>query len=453
MCKPALLCALALAAGVSAPAATPTPLAIRNARVVPVSGPAIAKATVVVRDGLITDVGENAAIPPGAWIIEGDGLTVYPGLIDALDNAGITDPNALPAAPAVRRPGAGPPVAAAAPPARGPEDRPATTSWLRAADLVKPSDPRVGSLRNFGFTTAVSFPMRGIFAGQGAVIELAGDNSGEMVVSTPAAEYLTLATGGFASYPGSLMGVIAYIRQVYLDAGHDRAVAAAYAQNRLGVKRPAYDRALEGVLEPPRILLPAQRKVEMERMIRFANELHQKLVLYGMSEAYRAAPEIKAAGVPVLVSLKWPEKPRDSNPNAYETLRVLQLRDKAPSSPAALAKAGVRFAFYSDGLTNATEIKRALRRALDAGLSEDDALRAMTLAPAEIYGVADRLGTIEKGKIANLVVTKGDLFGDKTEVKFIIVDGRKFEPEPEPEPPGGPPGSASRPMSIEEAAQ
>ncbi len=334
MCKPALLCALALAAGVSGPAATPTPLAIRNARVIPVSGPAIARATVVVRDGLIVDVGENAAIPPGAWIIEGDGLTVYPGLIDALDNAGITDPNALPAAPAPRRPGAGPPAAAAAaPPAQGPEDRPATTSWLRAADLVKPSDPRVAALRNFGFTTAVSFPMRGIFAGQGAVIELAGDNAGEMIVSTPAAEYLTLASAGFASYPGSLMGVIAYIRQVYLDAGHDRAVAAAYAQTHVGMKRPAYDRALEGVLEPPRILLPAHRKVEMERMIRFANELHQTAVLYGMDEAYRAAPELKAAGVPVLVSLKWPEKPRDSNPNAYETLRVLEVRDRAPSSP------------------------------------------------------------------------------------------------------------------------
>ncbi len=450
MCKLALLCALALAARVAGPAATPTPLAIRNARVIPVGGPAIARATVVVRDGLIVDVGENAAIPPGAWIIEGDGLTVYPGLIDALDNAGITDPNALPAAPAPRRPGAGPPAtAAAAPPAQGPEDRPATTSWLRAADLVKPSDPRIAALRNFGFTTAVSFPMRGIFAGQGAVIELAGENAGEMIVSTPAGEYLTLASAGFASYPGSLMGVIAYIRQVYLDAGHDRAVAAAYAQSHVGMKRPAYDRALEGVLEPPRILLPAHRKVEMERMIRFAAELHQPAVLYGMDEAYRAVPELKTAGVPVLVSLKWPEKPRDSNPNAYETLRVLEVRDKAPSSPAALAKAGVPFAFYSDGLTNAAEIKRAVRRALDAGLSQDDALRAMTLAPAQIYGVSDRLGTIEKGKIANLLVTKGDLFGDKTEVKYIIVDGKKFEPEPEPEPPGAGP----RPAMPEEATR
>lgn len=449
MCKPALLCALALAAGVRAPAGTPALLAIRNARVFPVSRPPLAKATVVVRDGLILDVGENAAIPPGAWIIDGDGLTVYPGLIDALDSAGISDPNALPAAPAARRPGPGAPVAmaAAAPPAQGPEDRPATTSWLRAADLVKPSGQGVVSLRNFGFTTAVSFPMRGIFAGQGAVIELGGDNPGEMIVSTPAAEYLTLASAGFASYPGSLMGVIAYIRQVYLDAAHDRAVAAAYERNHIGMKRPAYDRALEGVLEPSRILLPAQRKVEMERMIRFAGELHQTPVLYGMNEAYRAAPELKAAGVPVLVSLKWPERPRESNPNGYETLRVLELRDKAPSSAAALAKAGVPFAFYSDGLTNAAEIKRAIRRALDAGLSADDALRAMTLAPAQIYGVADRLGTIEKGKIANLLVTKGDLFADKTEVKFIIVDGRKFEPEPEPEPPGG----AARPTAAEEA--
>lgn len=416
-------------------AGVPSLIAIRGAHVVPVSGPEMAQATVVVRDGVIEAVGANVAIPQGAWVIDGKGLTVYPGFVDALDDAGI--PAARPAAPAGPRPGTGAPAAPSAPPARGPEDRPSTESWLRAADLVQPDGPHVHELRSAGFTTAVSFPMQGIFAGQGAVIDLGGERGGDMVVETPAGEYITTGTHGFGSYPGSLMGVIAYIRQLYLDAGYYKTVRAAYDQHQAGVPRPAYDRAIEGVLEPPRILLPAGRLVEIDRMMRFGKELGQKTVLYGMAEGYRAGDLLKTANVPVLVNVNWPEAPRDGDPNAYVTLRTLEVRQNAPSTAAVLNKAGVRFAFYSGGLTRRTALVKAMRRALDAGLSRADAVRAMTLAPAEIYGVADRLGTIEKGKIANLTVTDGDWFEEKTKVKFVLVDGKKYEPEPEMPPPAG----------------
>lgn len=444
---------IAALAALSAPALraeVPSLIAIRNARVVTVSGPVLPRATVVLRGGLIDDVGESVTIPPGAWIVDGDGLTVYPGLVDALDSVGITDPSALESSPQPRR-GAGPAQPAFGTPtaARGPEDRPSTTSWLRAADLVKPDDPRVASLRSAGFTSAVSFPMRGIVAGQGAVIDLAGERGGDMVVATPAGQFFTVRTQGFVSYPGSLMGVIAYIRQLYLDAAYARTVSAMYASSHSGMKRPPYDRALEGLIDSPRILLPADRRVEIDRMIRFGKELAQPTVLYGMQEGYRSADLLKAAGAPVLVNLKWPAAPRDGDPNAYVTLNTLVLRDKAPATPAALEKAGVPFAFYTGGLTAPREIKAAVRRALDNGLSPEAALRAMTLEPARIYGVADRLGSIDKGKIANLVVTKGDLFGEKSEIKFILVDGQKFEPEPESDsPPGAPPARGSMTAEV-----
>ncbi len=420
---------------VLASAGVPSLIAIRNAHVVPVSGPEMAQATVVVRGGLIEDIGPSAAIPTGAWIVEGKGLTVYPGFLDALDDAGIAEAPARPNSMAVPRPGA--PAAPPAPPARGPDDRPLIESWLRAADLVRPDGPHVGELRSVGFTSAVSFPVRGFFAGQGAVIDLAGERPGDMVVATPVGQYITLRGQGFANYPGSLMGVIAYIRQLYLDAGYYQTVHAAYEQHQPGVPRPPYDRAIEGVLESPRILLPAARLVEMDRMIRFGKELDQKTVLYGMEEGYRAGDLLKAAGVPVLINLHWPEAPREGDPDAYVTLQTLEVREKAPSSAAVLQKAGVPFAFYSGGLTTRLALVRAARRAIDAGLSRADALRAMTLTPAEIYGVADRMGTIEKGKIANLLVTDGDWFEEKTKVKFVLVDGRKFEPALEA-PPAGP---------------
>jgi len=113
-------------------------------------------------------------------------------------------------------------------------------------------------------------------------------------------------------------------------------------------------------------------------------------------------------------------------------MRTLETRDKAPSAAAVLQKAGVKFAFYSDGLDAPRDLQSAVKKALDSGLSREDALRALTLSPAEIFKVADRLGSIEKGKIGNLVVTRGEIFDDRTKVEMILVDGRKYTPTPEP---------------------
>jgi hypothetical protein len=438
------LLASLLFAAACACAAEPSAIAIRNARIVLVSGPTLASATVVVRDGVIQAVGDNVAVPPGAWIIEGKDLTVYPGLIDALSTFGL--PDMVPLTPPTARPAAAaPPAAPGTPatttPARGPEDRPLTSSWLNAADLLRPTDNRIERFRSAGFTTAVSFPNKGIFAGQGAVIDLGGEKPGQMVVAAPAGQYATLTTGGFVSYPGSLLGVFAYIRQIYLDAQHYKAEQTAYAANPRGKARPQYDRALEGILESHRLLLPAERAVEIDRMIRFSRELRTPVVLYGGHEGYRCAGEVKSSGLPVLVSLKWPEKKKDADPEEIDSYRTLEVRDRAASTPAEFAKARVKFAFYSDGVDNPRDVMANVRKAIAAGLSEDDALRALTLSPAEIFGVADRLGSIEKGKIANLVVTKGGLFQEKPQVQFVLVDGVKFEPVPEPPPAAAPPAA------------
>jgi len=171
-------------------------------------------------------------------------------------------------------------------------------------------------------------------------------------------------------------------------------------------------------------------------------------VLYGGHEAHRVAALLKKSGVPVLVSLRWPERSRDADHEQVESLRVLEFREMAPSTPAALAREGVRFAFYADGLWSQRELVRAVRRALEAGLSQADAVRAFTLSAAEIYGVADRLGSIEKGKIANLIVTDGELFQEKTRVKYVFIDGRKYEPLPE-----APPEEGGRAEPSEEVVQ
>ena len=448
-----LVTALLLCCGLALAQSHPA-VAIRNAKIVTVSGPVINKGTVVVRNGLIEAVGENVAVPADAMLVEGEGLTVYPGLIDALSTwAQPGAPAAAPTAAAGRGGrGAAPspttattaaPVTTPAPlPARGPEDRPQTTSWVKIADELSPTDRRIESARSAGFTTAVTFPTRGIFGGQGAVVDLiTAEKAGEMVISSPVGQYISIGAGrGFGGgFPSSLMGYIAYVRQIYLDAEHYKLVKDAYAKNPNGMQRPEYDRALEGLLDSPRILLPANRLVEIDRMLHFAPELKQPFILYGGRETYRpeAAALLKKANIPMLLSMKWPEKTRDADPDDVDSMRTLETRDKAPSAASVLQKAGVKFAFYSDGLDAPRDLQSAVKKALDAGLSREDALRALTLSPAEIFKVSDRVGSIDKGKIGNLVVTRGEIFDDRTKVEMIFVDGRKYTPAADAAPTGG----------------
>ena len=430
-------------------------MAIRNAKIVTVSGSVMAKGTVVVRNGLILDVGENVTIPADAVVVDGEGMTVYPGFFDALSTWG------MPGAASTAGRGGGRGVTTgsaaaltpAAPPARGPEDRPSTTSWIKAADEIQPGDKRIETARNAGFTTAAVWPTRGFFGGQGSLIDLlAAEKVSSMVLVPSLGQYISVTRAGGGGgmgggFPGSLMGAIAYVRQIYLDADHYKQVKAAYEKSPRGMERPEYDRALEGVLESKRILLPANRWVEVDRMIHFAAELKQPAIYYGLREGFedRSVKYLKDANATVLVSLKWPEAPRDEDPAQDDPYRQLVIREKAPTTPAVLKKAGIKFALYSDGLDAPRDLQRAVKKAIDNGLSREDALRALTLSPAEIYGVADRLGSIEKGKIANLVVTKGEIFDDRTKIEFVLVDGNKYVPAPEPPPAGRGGGAATTP--------
>lgn len=431
VCLIALLLLFCAAPPLFAQGGEPQYFAIRGAKVVPVAGPPIENATVVISRGIITAVGNDVAIPPEAWVIEGKGLTVYPGLVDSFTDVGI--PSAAPASGegGPRRPQES---------SRGPQDRPGSTPWRSAADEVSLSDKRIETWRAAGFTTVVSAPKGGFFPGQAAVLDLGGERAGDLVVKSPVAIPVSLQiSGGFGSgFPDSLMGGLAYVHQVWLDTDWSTKAQAIYEKNPRGAERPRYDRteaALADALEDHAlVLIPANNSVQLRRALELVDRWNVKGVLYGGQMAYEVAPEIAAKKLHVLVNLKWPEGEKDADPEDKPSLRTLQFRDRAPSSPGALAKAGVKFAFYSGGITTPKDIVKAAKKSIDAGLAPDAALRALTLSSAEIFGVADRLGSIENGKIANLVVTDGDLFEEKTKVKMIFVDGRKYEPR-EPEKP------------------
>jgi len=438
-----LLAAFALVplCGISVGAEEPRYFAIRHARIVPVSGPEIKSGTVVIAKGLIVAVGENVEIPPEAWIIEGKGLTVYPGFINALSDLGLGPP-----APAGPGGGGGPArgqFQPAQPASHGPEDRPASTPWMNAADELKPDDKRIETWRNAGFTSTLAAPMGGIFPGQAAVVNLAGERPSEMVIAEPSALVIALQpVRGFGNFPDSLMGVISYVRQVFLDANWYGQSESIYHAHPQGLERPAYDRTemvVNDALASGRpVLLPGNTAQEMHRALMLADRLGAHAVIYGGQQGYEDANELAAAKLPLLVNLKWPEREKDADPDAEEPLRLLRFRDRAPSSPAALQKAGVKFAFYFEGIGAPKDALKNAKKAIDAGLPADAALRAFTLSAAEILGVGDRLGSIEPGKIANLAVTDGDPFNEKTKVKMTFVDGRRYEVR-EPGRPTAPP--------------
>ncbi len=410
-----------------APSEVPHPppyYAITNARIVTVSGPVIESGTVVIANGLIAAVGTNVTVPPEAWVIDGAGLTVYPGLFDALSDLGLegADNGAAGA-----RGGYG-----AASTSDGPEDRPATFTSRAAADVLTADDSRIATWRAGGFTTVMTVHGDGLVTGQGAVVSLGDGLPAELVVRTPAALRLNMRSRrGLRGYPGSLFAVIAYHKQLFLDADrYARAIAADRAR-AAGRERPAYDPTLEpvgrAVAERWPVLIPGDEPREILRALALGSALGVRPVVYGAQHGYEVAAQLAAAGAPVIVKLKWPERGRDADPEAEESLRSLRTRAWAPSTPKALHDAGVPIAFYSGGIATPREVLKSVRAAVDAGLPPQAALRALTLGAAEIYGVADRLGSVERGKIANLIVSDGDLLDEGVKVKIVFVEGLKYE--------------------------
>lgn len=409
--------------------------AITNARIVTVSGAVIDNGTVVVDDGIIRAVGADVEPPAGAWVIDGSGKTVYPGLFDALTTLGH---GSEPQAGGGFGFGGGGPGAQGAgterPHSWGPEDRPGTSTWLTAADDIEAADDRFNSWRNAGFTTVVSTRHQGLVPGQAAVLSLRSFvRSREMVVATPVAMRVNLQDRSrtFTGYPGSPMGVFAYLKQLYYDAKHYNDAWSDYEADPRGKRRPEWDLALEPVRlqfsEGWPALFPATNRSDVGRALETTREMGVAPVIYGAHGSYAAADLLAANDVPALIDLDWPAPAQNGDPEAIPSLQQLRLYDRAPTTPATLAEAGVAFAFYTGGLDQPSEALPAVRRAVAQGLSEDDAIRALTLSPAEIFGVADQLGSVEQGKIANLVVASGSLLDEDTSVEMVFVDGEMFE--------------------------
>ena len=311
-------------------------------------------------------------------------------------------------------------------------------------DAIRSGGNELEASRNIGITTVLTAPRSGIWMGQSALINLAGETTQQMIVRSPVAMHVSF-TPRQGGYPGSLMGVFAQLRQMMLDAQRYRDSMQIYERNPRGIRRPETDRSLAALVpviegRMPVVML-ANSEREINRALDLAAEFKLKLIIAGGREADEVADRLAKQNVPVLLSLNLPRRTTAAMPEADpEPMRVLRERVAAQQTAAKLARAGVRFAFQSGSLTNMSDLMTNVNRVIENGLSAADAVKAFTIWPAEILGVASQLGSIEAGKIANLTVTRGDLFDRNSRVAHVFIDGKPVDLRP-----SAPPAGTERP--------
>lgn len=404
----------------SAQQEAPYSYAITGARIVPVSGPVIDNGTIVFSGGTITAVGTGVTVPVGAITIAGKGLNVYPGLIDMGSTAGLE-------APAIPR-----------------ADNPQTTediervkrdtllrAHLRAADHMNPAADALTKAAEAGITAILATPGSDGIRGQSALVltsigadlpqigALADDRRGAVVVRTPVALHVGVADrpAGGDAYPNSLMGIIAFNRQAFLDAQWYQ-----QARNRPhSAPLEAMQPALTGRLP---VAFRASTSREVLRALDMAKMFKLDPIITAARQVEDVTADLKAANARVIYSLNFPTRRPSLAPDADESLSVLRDRANAPKGPAVLDKAGVLFAFESNGLSDPKDFLKNAQKTVTNGLSKDAAIKALTLNAATLAGAGERLGSLERGKIANVIVTEGELFEEKSAIKYVFVNGR-----------------------------
>ena len=440
----------------NAPASAHSEYALTNARIVVSPGKVIERGTIVTRDGRIAAVGPNVTIPPGAVKMDLTGQTVYAGLIDAATSIGLPSPNrqlppnptdaAATAAAAGRggrggRGGAGgAPVAGRQGPPPAPVVLPELDPDAEAVDQFSPTDEQLKAFRAGGVTTVGLVFDGGIFPGRVGSALTAARSSGELTLKPDAAQEVAFGVKRGGVYPSVGIGTFAFIRQSYLDAQYEWRVDNAFKKGIPG-GRPAADPFRRALMPASMNEMPswfvASKERDLVRVGDIAKDEQIKApVIVGAQEGWHVISNLKNMGATAVVSLQWP------NPDSVTGRMFLAVGmgrsgmmppvtdadvKEVRSNAAALAKAGIPIALASYGGESGATFRDRVRMSIEAGLSPDEALAATTVVPAQVLGISAAVGTIEAGKLANLVVVNGnDLFAATNPIKHVFIEGRLY---------------------------
>ena len=425
--------------------------ALVGATVVPQPGQVFSNATVILRDGFIDAVGANVTVPADARVWEMNGTTIYAGFIDPYltlsdTNIPVNTTETVPIHGALTS-GAAPFYGVVGhqldPGGAGPGyDISTLTPERRRVQSYAPDTKALADIRALGFTAGNLAPTRGILRGTSAFVTLADTDPNEVVLRPDVFQHLSLdvRAGRDETFPGSLMGVISVVRQIFFDAEHYALDVADFEKAAPGArKRPAFNPSLEA-LRPVRekkipVVFEPGSALMVERSAQLARELKLDLLILASGQEWRRPELAKAAGAPFIVPVNLPALPKLPDDEDWTQISLDQLRawDWAAENPALLRQQGLTIALTTYGLGDKKEFRKNLRAAVDRGLSEADALAALTTVPAKLCGLDTRLGTIAPGKLANLTVVEGGSYFEPTnKVREVWVDGRVYRVEQTP---------------------
>jgi imidazolonepropionase-like amidohydrolase len=451
------------------PGNRPVPLGVHalvNGKLVVKPGEVLDSGTVVIRDGLIEKVGKEVAVPADARVWDMKGLTIYAGFIDPYLAVG--------AAPATNAPASGPsdltagrffgvPGGELDPGNPGPgSELTVVTPENRVAQSYTADPKFLEKMREIGFTAANIIPEKGVIRGTSALVALSDSDPNRAMIRADVFQHVVFENQDRRqeAFPRSLMGIIAAVRQSFFDAQHYLADHQNYGRFPKGRARPAFNTALQAlapavgremtvVFEPGSALM-------VDRAARIGRELGLQFYMVSSGQEWRRPDLAKAAAVPFIVALNFPEVSKLPDDDDWNAVALDQWRawDWAPENAALLRQQNLEIALTTHGLQDKKNFRKNLRYALDRGLSEDDALAAMTVIPARLCAVDSQLGTIEAGKLANLTVV-GDkgYFDPDSRVQSVWIDGRFYRTDTEEQAERKKEESAGDQPSTEAAAQ
>jgi imidazolonepropionase-like amidohydrolase len=442
--------------------------ALTNVNIIQAPGRKVDMGTVVIKNGLIQNVGKNISIPADAIIIKADSMYVYAGFIDGLSRVGVTKPKEESQGGRDReRP---------KDPGNPPAERAGITPQNDVRNSLNPEDNTIADLRSVGFTTAQVVPYGGMLPGSSSIVLLGGSSPDNMVLVSKTALYSEL-TNAERVYPSTVIGVMAKWRELYRQASLTKGYESTYAANRNGIERATPDRISEAfypvIDKKIPVLFKAEKLLDVNRVATLQNDLGFALTLAEVKEGWDVINKIKASKAKVFLSLELPEekkkeekkddkkegdkkeaekkdvKPTENKPKTAADLEkeALEKRKnefiaKYTGQASAFQKAGITYGF-STLTVKPKDIPANLRRMIAAGITEDQALAALTTTPAQLLGLSDRLGTIDNGKMANLVVSDKPYFNEKAKVRYVFVDGLMYKLEVKEEKKGDKNGKAA----------
>ncbi|WP_018126860.1 amidohydrolase family protein [Balneola vulgaris] len=397
--------------------------AIQNATIVQAPGNVIEGGTIVIENGLISAVGKNVNIPAYAEIIDGTDLFVYPGFIDGMAYTGAKRPEQPERPRNLFTPDP-------------PNEYAGITPEKHVVDQIVIDDASISSMRKLGFTVSHTVPYGRMLPGSGALLLLTEKEHADLMLLQEDVSLYTQFAGAPGAYPGNTLGIMAKFRNLYRNAELSKQHSEMYASGPAGMERPTRDRTLEAfypvVAKQKPIFYNANTALEARRAIRLKNELGFNLVIGNLQQGWDLVDAIKNSGTQVFMSLELPEEPKEAK-EEDQTEEVKQLEERRMefykrylTQYAEMKKAGVKFGFSTID-ASAGKIKKNLKTLLDYGMTEDDLLAALTIDAAELLGINTITGSLEKGKLGNAVITKGAYFADDSQVKYVFVDGDKFD--------------------------